>query len=127
VAARLLQAVAPVTETFLAGDAQSRARDAVAPAPLRRRRKIEESEVGAGIGLSVGVEQMVGADVVLVDGLLDQPHAEQAGIKRQILARFGRNRGQMVNPRQQHRIILVGRCVTSENRIGRFWPPREIM
>ncbi len=68
-----------------------------------RGRKIEEGEIGAGIGLSVGVEQMIGADVVLVDGLLDQPHAEQAGIKGQIFARFCRNRGQMVNPRQLHR------------------------
>ena len=60
-------------------------------------RKIEEGEIGAGIGFAVGVEQMIGADVVLVDGLLDQPHAEQAGVKGQILARLRRNRGQMMN------------------------------
>ena len=103
VAARLLQTVPPVAEAFFAGDAQSGARNAVAAAPLRCCRKIEECEVGAGIGVSVGVEQMIGADVVLIDGLLDQPHAEQAGIKRQILPRFRGNRGQMVNPRQLHR------------------------
>ena len=73
-----------------AGDAQAGARDRVGSAPLGRGRKIEEGEVGAGIGLAVGVEQMIGADVVLVDGLLDQPHAEQAGIKRQILAAASR-------------------------------------
>jgi len=80
-AAGLLQPVAPVAEAGLAGDAQSGARDAVGAAPLGGGRKIEEGEVGAGIGLAVGVEQMVGADVVLVDGLLDQPHAEQSGIE----------------------------------------------
>jgi hypothetical protein len=48
---------------------------------------------------------MIGADVILVDGLLDQPHAEQAGIERQILARFCGNRGQMVDPGQLHRSV----------------------
>src|SRR6266568_2201978 len=100
--AGLLQPVPPKPKTVLAGDAQSRARNAVAAAPLGRRRKVEEGEVGAGIGAPVGVEQMIGADVVLVNGLLDQPHAEQAGVKGEILARLGGNRGQMVNPRQLH-------------------------
>ena len=105
-AAGLLQAIAPVAETCFAGDAQAGARNRVGAAPLRGRREIEEGEVGAGIGLAVGVEQMIGADVVLVDGLLDQPHAEQAGVKRQILARFRRDRGQMVNSGQLHCMFL---------------------
>ena len=107
VAARLLQAIPPIAKTFLAGDAQGGARNTVAAAPLRRGRKIEERKIGAGIGLRVGVEQVIGADVVLVDGLLDQPHAEQAGIKRQILARFRGNCSQVVNSRQLHRILLA--------------------
>ena len=104
--ARLLQAIAPITETFFAGDAQPGAGNAVGSTPLRRCRKVEEGEIGAGIGVSVGVEQMVGADVVLIDGLLDQPHPEQAGIKRQVLARFRGNRRQMMDPGQLHQIIL---------------------
>ena len=106
VSAGLLQAIAPVPQTFLAGDAQAGAGNAVGSTPFRRGRKIEESEVGAGIGFAVGIEQMIGADVVLIDGLLDQPHAEQAGVKGQIFTRFRGNRGQMVNPLQLHRIIL---------------------
>src|SRR6266581_3159012 len=77
-AAGFLEAVPPVTKAFFAGDAQSGAGNAVGSAPLRRGREIEESKVSAGIGVSVGVEQMIGADVVLIDGLLHQPHAEQA-------------------------------------------------
>ncbi len=105
-AARFLEAVPPVTKAFFAGDAQSGAGNAVGAAPLRCCREIEECKVGAGIGVSVGVEQMIGADVVLIDGLLHQPHAEQAGIERQVLPRFRGNRCQMVNPGQLHRIIL---------------------
>jgi hypothetical protein len=63
---------------------------------------------------------MIGADVVLVDGLLDQPHAEQAGIKRQILSRFRRNRGQVVNACQLHRMLLARRSVAVQNRPCRF-------
>ena len=76
-AAGRLQAVAPVAEAVFAGDAQAGARDRIAAAPLRGGRKIEEGQIGAGIGFAVGVEQVIGADIVLVDGLLDQPHAQQ--------------------------------------------------
>jgi hypothetical protein len=124
VAAGLPEAITPVAETFLAGNAQPGARDAVGSAPLGCGRKIEERQIGAGIGLSVGVEQMIGADIVLIDGLLDQPHAEQAGIKGQILARFRGYRGQMMNPGQLHRAVLTRRCATS---IPRFWTPWQMM
>ena len=84
-AAGASQAIPPVAQACFARDAQAGARDRVGAAPLGRGRKIEEGEIGAGIGFAVGVEQVIGADVVLVDGLLDQPHAEQAGVKGQIV------------------------------------------
>jgi hypothetical protein len=99
VAAGLLQAIPPVAQRVLAGDAQRGAGNAVAAAPLGCGGKIEEGEIGAGAGLGVGVEQMIGADVVLVDGLLDQPHPQQPAVERQIVARLRGNRGQMVNSR----------------------------
>jgi hypothetical protein len=84
-----LQAVVPKLEAVVAGNAQAGARDAVGAAALGRRWKIEEGKVCAGIGFAVGIEQMVCTDVILVDGLLHQPHAQQAGIERKILARLG--------------------------------------
>jgi hypothetical protein len=92
-----LEAIPPIAQRLFAGDAQAGARDRIGAAPLGRRREIEEGEIGAGIGFAVGIEQMIGADVVLVDGLLDQPHAQQAGVKRQIVPRLRRDRGQMMN------------------------------
>jgi len=71
----LLQPVAPIVQAVLAGDAQAGARDAVGSAALGRDRKIDEGEIGAGTTFAVGVEQVVCADVILVDGLLHQPHA----------------------------------------------------
>src|SRR6266576_1261314 len=110
-----------------AGAGQACARNAVAAAPLRRGRKVEEGEVGAGIGAPVGIEQMVGAHIVLVDGLLDQPHAEQAGIKGQILARLGGNRGQMVNARQLHGLVLARHYVTVEKQARPVWGAVQMM
>jgi hypothetical protein len=83
-----LQTGMPILEAVLAGDAQAGARDRVGAAAFGRRRKIEKGEIGAGIGFPVGVEQVICADVVLINGLLHQPHAQKAGVERQILARF---------------------------------------
>ncbi len=41
----------------------------------------EERQVGAGLALTVGVEEVIDVDGVLVHGLLDDAHAEQAGIE----------------------------------------------
>ena len=96
-AAGRLQAVAPPAEAFFTGDAKPGARNRVGSAPLGGGRKVEEGEIGAGVGFAVGVEQVVGGDIVLIDRLLDQPHAEQAGVKGQILPGLRRDRGQVVN------------------------------
>ena len=96
-AAGLFQAIPPVAQRLFAGDAQAGARDRIGSALLGGGREIEEGEIGAGIGFAVGVEQVIGADVVLVDGLFHQPHAEQAGVKGHIVPRLRRDRGQMMN------------------------------
>src|SRR6476620_2562964 len=63
--ARLFQAVAPISQALFTGNAQAGARNRVGPAALGSCGKIEEGEIGAGIGFAVGVEQMIGADIVL--------------------------------------------------------------
>jgi hypothetical protein len=44
---------------------------------------------------------MVGRDIILIDGLLYQPHAGWPGVKGQILPRLRRDRGQMMNSGQK--------------------------
>src|SRR4051812_25270523 len=56
----------------------------------------KEGQVGPGMSLRVGVEQMVGAWIVLVDALLDQPHAEHAGIEVQVFLCRAGNGGDVV-------------------------------
>jgi hypothetical protein len=55
---------------------------------FRARRPIKERDIGSGPRLAVGIEQVVRAYVVLVDGFLDQPHAEHAAIEPQVSRRI---------------------------------------
>ncbi len=50
------------------------------------------------MALGVGIEEVVGAGVVLVDALLDQAHAENARIEVQILLGGAGDRGDVVDP-----------------------------
>ena len=49
------------------------------------------------MAVGVGVEEMVGAGIVLVDAALDEPHAEDAGVEVEILLRRSRDRGDVVD------------------------------
>ena len=55
-----------------------------------------------GLASAVGVEQVIGADVVLVDGLLDQPQAERCGIELQVAGRVGGDGGEMMDAGELH-------------------------
>jgi hypothetical protein len=67
------QPLRPPVETVRAGDAERGADDRIGAAALGRGRPVEEGQVGARRAEAVGVEEMIGGDIVLIDGLLDQP------------------------------------------------------
>ena len=50
-----------------------------------------------GVAFGIGVEQVIGADIVLIDAPLDQAHPKRFGVKALVLANLRRYRGQMVN------------------------------
>ena len=107
VCAGLAQAGEPKGQTCRRNP-EAGAGDRVGTAPFGRRGPIKESKVGAGRGNAVAIEQVVGASVVLVDRLLDQPHAEGAGVKAEIGRRLGGDRRQVVDAAQlqAHRSLL---------------------
>ena len=92
----------PPFEALRAGDAQAGAGDRMRAALLARRRPVEEGEIGAGPGQRIGIEQVIGAGVVLVDGLLDHPHAQRPGIEALVARRVGRDRGQVMDAGELH-------------------------
>ena len=81
---------------------QGRVDDAVGAAPLALGREVEECEVGAGGRHAVCIEQVIGAHVVLVDGLLDEPHSQSLRVEGVVARRIGRDGGEMVNSSQLH-------------------------
>ena len=69
---------------------------------LARHRPVEESQIAAGRGFAVGIEQVIGGDVVLIDRLLHEAHAEQAGIESDIARRIGGDGGEMMDAGELH-------------------------
>ena len=65
-------------------------------------RVLEEGQVGAGVPLLVRVEEVVDGRVVLVDRLLDQPQAENAGVEVDIPRRVAGDAGDVVDAVQAH-------------------------
>ena len=47
----------------------------------------EKSQIGSGVALGVGVEQMISARVVLIDALLYETHPEDAGVEIKVFLR----------------------------------------
>ena len=102
-----LQPFAPETKRLLTVHSESGPRHRARTAHLALHRPVEESDVGAGTGLRVGIEQVVGADVVLVDGLLHQAQPHGLGVEFVIAARIRRHGRQMMNSGQLHDINLA--------------------
>src|SRR3954466_11633907 len=65
--------------------------------------------VGARSGTlrRVGVEQVVGAHVVLVHGLLDQPHPERAGVEGVVFRGLRRDGGEVMDAGEVHGVSLL--------------------
>ena len=62
-------------------------RQAVAETPGRMLAPREEGEIGAGMSRGIGKEQVIRAGLVLIHALLDETHAEHAGVVIEILLR----------------------------------------
>src|SRR5690606_19847476 len=87
----------PPGEAGCAAHTQPRTGDGVAAALLPWRiRPVKEGDVAAGRGHAVAIEEVIGADVVLVDRLLDQAHAQRLSIEGEIRASAYGDGGQMM-------------------------------
>ncbi len=63
---------------------------------------LEEGEVGAGVALLVGEEEVVDARVVLVDGFLHQPQSEHPGVEVDVALRVLGDRRDVVDSFKLH-------------------------
>jgi len=74
---------------------------------------LEERDVAAGRPLLVRVEEVVDGRVVLVDGLLHEPEAEDACVEVDVPRRIGRDTRDMVDAVERHRAQLSQRPLGS--------------
>jgi hypothetical protein len=98
----LVEPAAPPLQGRLTGHSQCRAHDRMAAAALAADRPVEESEARAGGGEPIGIEEVIGGDVVLVDRLLDQAHPEHISVEGEVARRVGRDRGEVVDAGELH-------------------------
>ena len=101
--ARGQEPVAPPVEAAV--HPQPGAGHAVSAAPLGPGRPVEEGDVGPGRGEGVGVEQVIGRDVVLVHRLLDEAHPQNLGVEPPVAGGVGGDRGQVVQAGELHGVL----------------------
>ena len=63
-----------------------------------------------GMSFRVGIEEVVGARVVLVDALLDQAHAEHAAVEVEVLLRRPGDGGDVVQSVDGAHVLILDRC-----------------
>jgi hypothetical protein len=92
----------PPFEGVFSRYSQPRADNAVGASLLRCRWPNEEGQVSAWTPLPIRVKKMVGSDIVLIDGLLDQTHPENIRVEMVVTARVRRNCCEMVDTVELH-------------------------
>jgi hypothetical protein len=100
--ALLVETRRPPRQCFAPVYTQAATDDAARSPALARDRPVKECEVRAWAPFPIRVEEVIGADVILVYRPLHQSHAERLGIEAMVLPDCGGNRRQMVNARELH-------------------------
>src|SRR5690606_37781300 len=77
-------------------DAERGAHDRMGAALFGGGRPVEKGDVGTRRGFAVAIKEVIGGGIVLVDGALDQPQAEDFGIKTQVFTRIGGDGGEVM-------------------------------
>ena len=100
------QMLAPPGDRALPRDAERRPDDAVGAPALGWRRPVEEGHVGAGRADAVGVEQVVGRDIVLIHRLLHEPQPEAPRVEGRIVGGPRGDGGEVMKSGEVHQPVL---------------------
>src|SRR5919106_4888082 len=115
--AEILEPRGPPVERWPVGDAQLGSRDLARAGMVggyAQMGPVEEGDLGPRIANLVSVEEVVGGDVVLIHGLLDEPQPEHVRVERHVLRGVRRDRRHVVQAAQFHlyppiaRLIMLG-------------------
>ncbi len=92
------EVIAPPIEAFNPTHAQSCPRNTVCAAPFTMDGPIEKGNVSPRRCQPIGIEQMICAGVILIDGFLDKSKPERVGIEATIARCISGNGCQMMQP-----------------------------
>ncbi len=112
-----VQTRGPEVERVGRGDARDDAMHHAGARPAGHRAGVlEERQVGARTAELVGVEQVVDARIVLVDGLLDHPQAEDARVEVDVPASVAGDRRDVVDAFKLHEASSIAMTIISASR-----------
>ena len=100
--ALLGQVVTPPVEGVAPVHSQVRPRDAASAALLAGHVPIEERQVVPRAADGVGVEEVIGADVVLIHAALDEAHPHHLGVEAVVRADVSGDGGEVMNAGEVH-------------------------
>jgi hypothetical protein len=100
--ASITEMLGPPLQLIGTADTKARLGNGMGAARFWPNRPIEKSNVGTGRGLPIGVEQVIGTHIVLIDGLLHKPQTERTGIEAVIVDGARRHGREVVNSFEIH-------------------------
>ena len=92
----------PVIQGIVIGHTEASAADRMGAAMFGANGPVEEGDIGTGRAGAIGVEQVIGRGVVLVDGFLDQAETKGLRIEIVVAGRAGGDGGQVVKAFEVH-------------------------
>ena len=106
----LLEARAPVLEAARRHFERDLDRKSIADARRRHLCPRKERQIRARVAFGVGIEEVVGARVVLIDALLDQSHPEDAAVEVEVLLRGSGDGGDVVQAVDGSHLVILDRA-----------------
>ena len=88
----LLKPIDPPAKRIDTRDTQGSANNRPGSSTGLCNRPFKECDITARCRLAVGVKEMVGGGIILIDGFLDKPHAQNLGVKAKISRSICRDR-----------------------------------
>ena len=96
----------PPVESRAVGNAQTDSSNGARSGTVGRRGwPVEEGHFGTGVALAIGVKEMIGRNIVLIDGLFDQPHAEYLRIEGDVAGCVCGDSGDVVQSTELHMML----------------------
>ena len=113
----LLQARAPELQAVLWHFEPDLDRKPMAETRRRQVRPGKEGEIRAGMSVSVRIEEVVCAGVVLIDALLDESHAEHAAVEVEVLLRRPGDGGDVVQSVDGSHLLILDQDQAQGSRL----------